>query len=188
LYSHRRGHKADLLSFRDATILCGQPKNNGKFLFHFFPLFLFSLTTLDLIYPLLDNAFHSPPHTPPPPCSFSISPTHTHRPSHTLQGLPECGRSRGLHGLDSGWIPTRRPHDRQPSITHDPVCDAWIDRQVRPHFRLFGLLSPPLPHAHTRIHTRTHSRSPSAKLGSLIRTKRDPALNPPPVPLSYLFF
>ena len=60
--------------------------------------------------------------------------------------LPECWRDRRLHGLDICWLSARSPHDRQPSITHDPVCDAWIDGQVR-RFRLFGPhLPPPLPH------------------------------------------
>lgn len=67
-----------------------------------------------------------------------------------------------MYGLGTRWVSTRSAHDREPSITYDPLCDAWIDRQVRPHFRLFGLHLPP---------SLSHMRSPSVKLGFL-----DPAL------------
>ena len=50
-----------------------------------------------------------------------------------------------MYGLDRAYgLSARTPHDRQPSITHDPVCDAWIDRQVSLGFRLFG---PHPPHS-----------------------------------------
>lgn len=135
--SDRGGHEANLLSVRDATILCGEPKNNREC-----SSFLsFSPTTLDLIYPLLDD---------PPTDRSTVSPT--------PPGLSECRRGGRLYGLDGYRTSTRNAHDRKPSITHDPVCDAWIDRQVRPHFRLFGsYLSPP------------HEISFRPKQGSLIR-------------------
>ena len=153
MHSHRGGHEANLLSVRDATRLCREPENDREFCFlvstlsafHFpFPtLSLWCVGAFDLIYPLLDNL-----------SSIPSSPTF---PLHK-KGLSERRRRRRLYGLERWGISARRPHDRQPSITHDPVCDAWIDRQVRPHFRLFGsYLSPP------------HEISFRPKQGSLIR-------------------
>jgi hypothetical protein len=89
-----------------------------------------SLTTVDLIYPLLDITLA--------PHSLTHSPTRALR----YKGLSECRGDCRVYGLDERWLSTRTAHDRQPSITYDPVCDAWIDRQVRPHFRLFGLHYP----------------------------------------------
>ena len=62
-----------------------------------------------------------------------------------------------MFGLERWGLSARRAHDREPSITHDPVCDAWIDRQVSLGFRLFGPHSLPLS---------PHEPSPNAKLVS----------------------
>ena len=102
----------------------GNPRTTVSLFF-----FLFIAGPSDLIYPLLDNLSIPPPHSRPFPST--ILPL--------SQGLSECRRDRRLYGLDRAYgLSARTPHDRQPSITHDPVCDAWIDRKVRPGFRLFG--------------------------------------------------
>ena len=99
---------------------------------------------VDLIYPLSDNVFQPS------------------RPLRIHKGLSERRGDRRLSGLDRRGLSARSPHDRQPSITHDPVRDAWIDRQVSLGFRLFGPQAPFHPH-HTPPLSPHESPSPEPK-------------------------
>ena len=90
---HRGGHKANLLSLRDATILCGEPKNNREL--RFSPLFFIVDRPLDLIYPLLDN--HSIVHL-----------TLAH--SHSSRAHNKVYRNAGEIVACMDWAPTGYQH------------------------------------------------------------------------------